>query len=125
MPLTVTMVRTENTPSGKETILEVQFDASYPTGGEALDLTAAPTSGADAFTAVDSVAVVEGPYLSTGAPVARTLCSSIQYDPAASRAPATGLLFAFAEDGTSGVQAQVAATTDMSTVLCRLHVKGR
>ena len=125
MPLTITIVRTDNTPLGKETIAEVTFDSSYATGGETLDLTAAPFTGADAFTAVDSVTVIEGPYTTAGVPTARTVCSSIHYDFATGRAPATGLLFAFAEDGTSGVQAQVAGTTDLSAVVCRVKINGR
>lgn len=124
MPLTLTNVRTWNDAGGKHAIVDATFDSSYPTGGETLDLTAAPFTGVDAFTTVVSVTVTEGPKLSTGAPPARTLCSSIQYDHAASRAVATGVLFAFAEDGTSGVQAQVADTTDLSTVSCRLHIVG-
>lgn len=123
MPLTLTMVRTANTLLGKESIADCQFDASYATGGETLDLTAAPFTGVDAFTTVASVAVVEGPYTSAGAKTAPTTCSSIQYDFATGRAPATGTLMAFAEDA-GGVEAQVAATTDLSAVFCRLRITG-
>lgn len=125
MPLTTTIVRTANTALGKETIADVQFDSSYPTGGETLDLTAAPFTGVDAFTAVYSVDVIEGPYTSAGVKTAPATCSSIHYDFAASRAVATGVLLAFAEDGTSGVQAQVADTTNLSAVFCRLRINGR
>lgn len=125
MAITVTIVRSENTARGKEAIAEVTFDASYPTGGETLDLTAAPFTGVDAFTAVSSVAVVEGPYTSAGAKMLPATVSSIQYDFSTSRVPGTGVLMAYFEDGTSGVEAQVVNATDLSTVLCRLHIVGR
>lgn len=124
MPLTTTIVRTANTALGKETVAEVTFDASYATGGETLDLTAAPFTGVDAFTTVNSVSVLEGPYTSAGVPTARTLCSAVRYDFAASRAVATGLLFADAEDGTSGVTTQVAGAVDLSAVIVRLLIVG-
>lgn len=125
MPLVTTILRTANTELGKVTLAETTFDSSYPTGGEVLDLTAAPFTGVDSFTTVLSVSVVGGPFVATTfAPVAQTLCAKIQYDPAAAHAVATGTLQAFVEDGTSGVTTQVAATTDLSTVLCRLLIIG-
>ena len=124
MALTVTLVRAANTALGKEAVVDVNFDASYPTNGETLNLAAAPLSGMDAFTAVDSVSVTEGPYTSAGAKIASTVCTRILYDFAASRAPATGLLVAHAESAT-GEETEVANTTDLSTVFCRLHVIGR
>lgn len=126
MPLTTTIIRTANTELGKVTIAEVTFDASYPTGGETLDLTAAPFTGVDLFTTVTSVGVIEGPYLSTGARPAITLCVDIAYDPAAARAVATGVLLAhqFSAADATGLYQQVADTTNMSTVLCRLLIVG-
>ena len=125
MALTTTIVRSDNGPLGRVCVANVTFDNSYPTGGETFDLTAAPFTGTDAFTAVDSIAFVEGPYTSAGAPIARTLCSGLRYAPAAARAVATGKLFADKEDGTSGVTTEVGNTTDLSTVVCRVQIKGR
>lgn len=125
MPLAITILRTANGPLGKETLAEVTFDAIYPTGGEVFDLAAAPFTGVNAFTSTIAVDVVEGPYeASTFAPIAQTLCCKIQYDAAAGRAVGTGTLVAFAENGTSGVTTEVADTTDLSTVLCRVRITG-
>lgn len=124
MPLTVTNVATDNMKGMKVGVIDVTFDSSYPTGGETLDLSTSGSLGANGYGTLYSVGVIEGPYASTGAPIAQTLCSKIQYDFAAGRAVATGLLFALAEDGTSGVTTEVADTTDLSTVICRLLVIG-
>ena len=124
MALTVTLVRADPTPLGKEAVFEVQFDSSYPTGGETLDLSVATLGIGPGFTTVVSVSIEEGPYTSAGAKTLPATCSSIQYDFAASRAVATGLLLAYAEDGTSGVEAQVANTTNLSAVYCRIKVVG-
>lgn len=124
MALTLAIARTANTELGKESVVTCTFDSSYPTGGETLDLTASPFTGVDAFTSTYFVDVVEGPYDSNGAKITPATCSSIHYDPAASRAVDTGVLLAYYEDGTSGVTAQVANTTNLSTVLCRLFIVG-
>lgn len=123
MGLTVTLQRHENTACGKEAWLLCKFDNSYATGGETLDLTADPLTGALAFTSVVAVEIVEGPHAATTyAPIAQTVCSKVQYVAAASRAVATGVLYAFAEDGTSGVTSQ--ASGDLSTVYVQVHVVG-
>lgn len=118
----------ENIGATKQAIVECDFDASYATGGEAIDFTAAPFTGANAFTEVFSCAVVE--QYSTAAPpavLAPTLFTRGQYLPSAQGAThvaASGTVVAFAESGT-GEETQVAATTNLSTVRVRLHVIGR
>lgn len=129
MALTVTQVKSTNTALGKMSIFDVTADSSYASGGETLDLSSANTttftaaSANDYFTAVDAVIIAEGPYDSDGAPIARTTCCGVQYDFAASRAVATGKLYYFKEDGTSGVTAE--ASGDLSTVIVRILVIGR
>ena len=98
---------------------------TYATGGDTLDLTATPFTGANAFASVASVRVIEGPYDVNGAKTVVDTCSSIQYVFATSRAPATGLLMAYAEGAVSGVEAEVSDTTDLSAVFVRLHIVGQ
>lgn len=124
MALTVTNVVSGNSKGYKQSVIEVTFDTSYPTGGETLDLSTAGSLDTNGFGTVYACGLIEGPYTTAGVPIAQTLCSKVQYDFATSRAVATGLLFALAEDGTSGVTTQVANTTDLSTVVCRLLVIG-
>jgi len=117
MALTFDRHRSENAKLGKQTRARAQFDSSYPDNGEAIDFTASPFSGVDAYTTVRQVHV-DSPKTSTGALIAETVCSRVQYDPAA------GKLIAYKEDGTSGVTAAVADATDLSTVYVDLLIIG-
>src|SRR3989304_5605807 len=91
-----------NTDFGREMIVEVQL-GTYATSGEVWALTAAPFTGANALASTIFCEVQEGPYDSAGLPIDQAVCSKAQYAPAASRALATGTLFAFAEDAGSGI----------------------
>jgi hypothetical protein len=124
MALTTTLVRHENTILGKMSIIDVNFDASYPAGGEVLDLSAAALGG---FTSTYCVAVVEGPYDTAGDEVAITVCTRISYDCQSDTRPvATGTLVAwnFTAGDATGVLQEVTATDDLSTVFCRILVIG-
>lgn len=123
MALTVALIRSENTTMGKEAIADVTFDSSYPTNGETIDFTAAPFTGVDLFTTVRTVEVAEGPYTSAGAKLAATVCTRVDYDFSASRVVSTGKLLAYAESAT-GEETEVANTTDLSTVVCRMRITG-
>lgn len=124
MSLTATIKRAENTETGKVCYALVQLAASYSTGGDVLDLTASPFTGANAFTTVRSVKVVEGPQGSDYAVTDPATVCKVQYVAAASRAVATGTLMAFAENGSSGVTAEVTASTDISAVYVLVKIDG-
>lgn len=124
MALTTTLVRHENTSLGKMSLIEVQFDNSYPAGGEVIDLSAAALGG---FTSTYAVIVAEGPYDTNGDEVAITVCTRISYDCQSDLRPvATGTLVAwnFSAGDATGLWQEVTATTDLSTVFCRLLVIG-
>ena len=113
---------------GKAAVIEADFDASYATGGETLDLAAFDPDVDFAF-----IHWISPPWIyTTAAPPtqpARTLVADVRVLSAAQPgagggAPGTLLCLAFSEDGTSGVTTQVAATTDLSTVRCRFLVVG-
>jgi hypothetical protein len=120
--LAPTIEWTDNTPEGKVAIISGNM-GTYATGGQELDLTSAPFTGVNAFTSVRSVEIIEGPYTSAGVKTDPTVCSSLQYDFDTSRAVATGVVLAYAEDGTSALQAE-SAEVDLSAVLFRMRITG-
>lgn len=99
MALTVTPV-TQRQSIGNyfEKIVDVTFDSSYPTGGEAL------TAATLGFASILSV---------TADPIAGTTVRTAVYDRANSK------LLAYDPDG-----GQIADTTDIATISARLIVRG-
>lgn len=118
MALTFDNSRVDSTPEGKVMNVRAQFDASYPTNGEAVDPTSGtvPFSDYGDFTTVRQI-LCDSPKTSTGAPSAVTVATRCVHDPAA------GTLVLYREAAT-GEEAEVPNTTDVSAVYVNLRIVG-
>ncbi len=117
MSLTITKVsfsgdrQYAGTQADAEGVFDILWDSSYPTGGEVFDVSAW-------FATVQAVDNMPGDVAANGLAQTRPVGHN-------RGTAAAGLLFSFVEDGTSGVQAQVADMTDLSGVTAqRVRVRG-
>jgi len=80
------------------------FDDSYPTGGEVL------SAAEFGLTTINNVHVTSSGNVAT---------KRVTY------VPSTGALLVFVEDGTTGIEAQAANTSDQSALSCQVAVYGK
>ena len=103
MAVSVSNKATLNTNTEKTVISEVTFDSSYPTGGEAV---VASDFGLHGITHVlvtqSNVATKRGYWEET-----------------------TGKILVYVEDGTTGIEAQAASTSDQSALSVQVFAVGK